>query len=228
LAKVVELDLPVFVLDDAVNAIDSDHRKGIRETIFTGERFRDKQIIVTCHSSEFIKDIQNILGQGASIRHVLVPHDGDNHPRLQIGTDYNYLLRASEHFENLEPRDCLLKSRQVLELQTRRIWSSLQNKDRGLAEMSLMVTSYGSPYQLRNLTERLKSKIETGIERGQLSSQAWSDRLTALKAMLEISDTSLTWQYLNGGVHEQQDREDFEMPVVRTVLDSLKTIQSTY
>jgi hypothetical protein len=91
-----------------------------------------------------------------------------------------------------------------------------------------MVTSYGSPYQLRNLTERLKSKIETGIERGQLSSQAWSDRLTALKAMLEISDTSLTWQYLNGGVHEQQDREDFEMPVVRTVVDSLKTIQSTY
>jgi recombinational DNA repair ATPase RecF len=63
LAKNLSLESPLIVFDDAINAIDHDHRRGIRETIFESDHFANMQIIVTCHSHEFIKDIQQSLAQ---------------------------------------------------------------------------------------------------------------------------------------------------------------------
>lgn len=61
LAKAQSIQSPLVVFDDAINAIDHDHRAGIRETIFESGHFADTQLIVTCHSNEFIKDIQQHL-----------------------------------------------------------------------------------------------------------------------------------------------------------------------
>ncbi len=61
LAKAQSIDCPVIIFDDAINAIDHDHRAGIRETIFESDHFTDAQLIVTCHSNEFIKDIEQHL-----------------------------------------------------------------------------------------------------------------------------------------------------------------------
>lgn len=61
LAKAMSVRAPFIIFDDAVNAIDHDHRSGIRTTIFESDRFRDTQIIVTCHSQEFVKDVENHL-----------------------------------------------------------------------------------------------------------------------------------------------------------------------
>jgi wobble nucleotide-excising tRNase len=61
LAKGQSIQSPLIVFDDAINAIDHDHRSGIRETIFESDHFADTQLIVTCHSNEFIKDIQQHL-----------------------------------------------------------------------------------------------------------------------------------------------------------------------
>ena len=54
MAKAKNIKCPVIVFDDAINAIDHDHRGGIRETIFESDHFLDTQLIVTCHSNEFI------------------------------------------------------------------------------------------------------------------------------------------------------------------------------
>jgi ABC-type uncharacterized transport system fused permease/ATPase subunit len=61
LAKGQSIQSPLVVFDDAINAIDHDHRSGIRETIFESDHFAQTQLIVTCHSNEFIKDIQQHL-----------------------------------------------------------------------------------------------------------------------------------------------------------------------
>jgi hypothetical protein len=53
--------MPAHRFDDVINAIDHDHRSGIRETIFESDHFAHTQLIVTCHSHEFIKDIQQQL-----------------------------------------------------------------------------------------------------------------------------------------------------------------------
>jgi len=61
LAKGQSIESPLIVFDDAINAIDHDHRSGIRETIFDSDHFAETQLMVTCHSNEFIKDIQHPL-----------------------------------------------------------------------------------------------------------------------------------------------------------------------
>jgi len=58
LAKAKSIQCPVIIFDDAINAIDHDHRGGIRETIFESDHFAQTQLIVTCHSNEFIKDVK--------------------------------------------------------------------------------------------------------------------------------------------------------------------------
>ncbi|WP_417663571.1 hypothetical protein [Pseudomonas sp.] len=59
LAKALHIQAPTIIFDDAVNAIDTENREGIREAIFQSDLFAATQIIVTHHSSEFIKDLQN-------------------------------------------------------------------------------------------------------------------------------------------------------------------------
>ena len=80
LAKNIKLSLPLLVFDDAVNAIDHDHRKGIRDTLFGDERFNGKQIIITCHSPDFIHQGQNELALGTSHLYLLAHHEGDHQP----------------------------------------------------------------------------------------------------------------------------------------------------
>jgi ABC-type polar amino acid transport system ATPase subunit len=68
LAKSQSILCPLIVFDDAINAIDHDHRSGIREAIFESDHFAQTQLIVTCHSPEFIKDIQQQLdSRGSSV-----------------------------------------------------------------------------------------------------------------------------------------------------------------
>lgn len=59
LAKVVHDKLPFIIFDDIVNAIDHDHRGRIRELLFDNLIINEKQIIITSHSEEYIKDIEN-------------------------------------------------------------------------------------------------------------------------------------------------------------------------
>jgi len=85
LAKNQSIQSPLIVFDDAINAIDHDHRAGIRETIFESDHFAQTQLIVTCHSNEFIKDIQQHLP--ANRRHdcqvyLFRNHNGDYQPRV--------------------------------------------------------------------------------------------------------------------------------------------------
>ena len=85
LAKSLSIQCPLIVFDDAINAIDHDHRSGIRETIFESDHFAQTQLIVTCHSDEFIKDIQQHLpAQRRNDCQVYLfrNHDGNYQPRV--------------------------------------------------------------------------------------------------------------------------------------------------
>ncbi|MCC8445499.1 AAA family ATPase [Xanthomonas translucens] len=86
LAKSLSLQSPLIVFDDAINAIDHDHRRGIREAIFESDHFTNTQVIVTCHSHEFIKDIHQSLPPQArndSKVYLFRNHDGNYHPQGQ-------------------------------------------------------------------------------------------------------------------------------------------------
>lgn len=228
LAKNIKLGLPIVVFDDAVNAIDHDHRAGIRSTIFSDPRFQAKQILITSHSNEFIKDIQNQLGPQISKLYVLGHHAGDHQPIVQGGSDRHYLVRARERLNDGDHRQCLASCRQSLENLTARIWKALANKSHELGQLSLDLRSPTSRPELRNLTLKIEKSIQRGREQGKLNSEIWVRRHEGLKEILEIPENHLAWQYLNKGTHDEEDREDFEMQVVRQVVSALEKISQTF
>lgn len=227
LAKNIKLNLPILVFDDAVNAIDHDHRAGIRETIFGDPRINSKQMLITCHSNEFIKDIQNQLGDQRSRLYVLDHHAGDHQPRVQGGSDRKYLVRARERLDDGDQRQCLASCRQSLENLTHRLWKSLVNRSEQLGAMGLVLRSPNGRPELRNLTDGLQKKISAGVAQGLLTGDAWTRRHEGLQEILNIPEHHLAWQYFNKGTHDEPDREDFEVQIVRNIVTALGKISDT-
>lgn len=111
LAKGQNLQSPLIVFDDVINAIDHDHRSGIRETIFESDHFAQTQLIVTCHSNEFIKDIQQHLPaqrRGDCQVYLFRNHDGNYHPRVRGNVpSKNYVVKARASTDALDYREAL-------------------------------------------------------------------------------------------------------------------------
>jgi hypothetical protein len=222
LAKSINIGSPVVIFDDAINAIDHDHRNGIRQTIFDGDRFLDSQILVTCHSHEFIKDIQNSIPRERRTdcqEYLLMYHDGDHHPRVHpdVGSA-NYLARAQQALARFDSREALSYARKGLEMLAKKSWKWLKSHDMG--ELTLLVDGPGNEPTLRALCESLRRKLRDTLvfvhpSKGPL--------LGALDAILGIP-SNLIWTYLNKGTHEEADREDFDREQVAVVIRSLEQI----
>lgn len=222
LAKGLSIQAPVIVFDDAINAIDHEHREGIRETVFQSERFASTQIIVTCHSNEFIKDIQNHVATDQWTSYSFRNHDGNYHPRVQgnVSTQ-NYLANARSAVNQGDDRGALGCSRQALEMLTAKVWAWLGRCDQGL--LTLKIAGAGAEPALRNLCESLRAKLRgattfTHEEKGAV--------IEALEAILGIPEQSLVWHYLNKGTHEEANRDDFDSRVVELVVQTLESLNA--
>lgn len=222
LAKNIKLGLPLLVFDDAVNAIDFDHRQGIRDTLFGDPRLREKQMVITCHSNEFINQVQQVLGQDASKLYILRHHDGDHQPRVSNGTDRHYLRRAIERLENNDQRQALASSRQALENLTAKVWKSLNKRDSDLAAINLLLRGPTGEPELRNMVDGLSTGMATGIAQGRLPGAAWIQRHEAFTELL-----ALPWRYLNKGTHDG-DGEDFEVVLVQRMVDSVGKLSASF
>jgi hypothetical protein len=223
LAKGLNIQSPLIVFDDAINAIDHDHRGGIRETIFESEHFLQAQIIVTCHSSEFIKDIEQHLpavSRRDSQVYLLRHHEGNYQPRVQgnIPTR-NYVTKARDAKNLLNDRDALAASRQALEMFCEKIWKWLGSHEHGL--ISLQIAGVGAEPALRTLCDALRAKLETtpAFEHANKAPV-----IEALRRVLGIPAANLIWTYLNKGTHEEADREDFDSELVELVVVTLEQL----
>lgn len=223
LGKASTIGTPLIIFDDAINAIDHDHRSGIREAIFESDRFARTQIVVTCHSPEFIKDIENHLPQqfrNDCKQYVLRHHDGDHQPRVNpdVGTA-NYLARARQALDRVDPREALSFARKALEMLSNKAWKWLESHRVG--NIAVMVEGPGKEPQLRTLCEALRTKLRGTPTFVHASKQPL---LEGLEAVLGIPAQTLVWTLLNKGAHEEADRDDFDMPHVEAVLTVLKSI----
>lgn len=223
LAKAISVRAPLIVFDDAINAIDHDHRSGIRSAIFESDRFLHTQIIVTCHSSEFIKDVQNHLPR--ELRHdcqeyLLLNHLGDHQPRVRpdVGSS-NYLAKAIDAMTRLDSRDALSYCRKALEMLTKKSWKWLESHRVG--DLSVQIEGPGKDPQLRNLCESLRRKLSDLPTFTHASKQPLID---GLNMVLGIPSANLVWTYLNKGIHEEADRDDFDRAHVESVIRALEAI----
>lgn len=223
LAKSKSMDSPLIVFDDAINAIDHDHRRGIRETIFESEHFVRTQFIVTCHSSEFIKDIQQHLPvhrrqdcQVYLFRH----HTGDYQPRVTGNIDSrNYIAKARAARNALNDRDALGASRQALEMLSNKVWQWLGYHDIGL--LTVPLAGVGAEPALRNLCEALHKKLRDTRTFDHVNREPL---IEAYGRILGIPTANQVWTYLNKGTHEEADRDDFDGNHVESVVQTLEQI----
>nr|WP_233175422.1 ATP-binding protein [Dyella sp. ASV24] len=226
LAKNIKLGLPTLLLDDAVNAIDHDHREGIRTTLFTHPELVKKQLIITCHSPEFIKDIHNVYAPKAPL-YVLRHHNGDHHPQVSGGNTRNYIEQAQGCFAENDLRGALSHSRQALEGQINRMWKKLGSEAPDLARFTLPLRGPEAPPDARNVADVLLSTITKALAAGTLK-EPWNGRRDQLDAILKAKVNSRAWLSLNKGTHEEEDREDFEAPTVRRIVEALIAIDQSF
>lgn len=214
LAKAFRIRVPTVIFDDAINAIDHEHRQGVRETLFQNERFANTQVIVTCHSNEFIKDIQNHVDRTQWKSYTFRHHTGDHHPRvLRDLQPLAYLINARAAIDRGDHRGALQPCRQALEMLANSIWRWLGKCDLGL--ISVKLAGVGDQPSLRNLCEGLRARLN-GAQTFEHSDK--QPLLDALEQILGIPEQTLLWQYLNKGTHEEQDRDDFDEGVVEQLV----------
>jgi len=78
------------------------------------------------------------------------------------------------------------------------------------------------------LSEELQKKLDLGLKQGTLRGDVWSQRHEGLQEMLSIPERHMAWQYLNKGTHDEEDREDFEIGVVRKIVGALTKIGDSF
>jgi DNA repair exonuclease SbcCD ATPase subunit len=225
LAKAQSVRAPLIIFDDAINAIDHDHRSGIRQAIFETDRFRQTQIIVTCHSPEFVKDVENHLPRehrGDCLQYVLLHHQGDHQPRVNPPGTLNYLARAREAIDQRHnARDALTFARKSLEIQTHKAWKWLESHRIG--NISVQIEGPGREPQLYGLCTALRRQLR---ESRTFAHASKDPLLACLEEILGIPESNLVWMMLNKGTHEEPDRDDFDMLHVETVLRVLGAIDA--
>lgn len=220
LAKALHVQAPTIIFDDAINAIDTEHREGIREAIFQSDRFSATQIVVTCHSSEFIKDLQNHVGADQWSAYYFMPHLGDYRPRVK-GSEhtFNYLLQARTALDIGDWRNALVAARQALEMLTDKVWKWLGKHE--LGQLTVPLAGRGAEPALRNLCEALKKRLDDARTFVHQDKPALSQ---LLGAVLGVPAPSNVWLYLNKGVHEEANRDDYDPNLVRTIVENLEAM----
>lgn len=225
LAKSQSIQSPLIVFDDAINAIDHDHRSGIRETIFESDHFTQSQLIVTCHSNEFIKDIQQHLPTQRRYDcqvYLFRNHDGNYQPRVTGNVpSKNYVVKARASKNALDDREALASSRQALEMLSEKVWRWLASHDLGV--LNLQLAGVGAEPGLRNLCEAIFKRLNDAATFAHANKPLL---VAAYGRILGIPAANLVWTYLNKGTHEEANRDDFEAALVESVVQTLEELDN--
>lgn len=221
LSKVVYDKLPFIIFDDIVNAIDHDHRGNIRELLFDNPIINEKQIIITSHSEEYIKDIENkhFTKSGFESERILYAFLKPTSKTVRKReTTKHYLNKAAIHIEENSYRDCLMECRRALENLSNSLWKKASNKYN--FQISYKVRTPNAPPDLMGIVNSLKKELTS------LKVPVFDNCLQILTwfAGLETSNKQI-WNYLNKGTHEESDRDDFDSKIVEEVLEKLTQLE---
>ena len=225
LAKNIKERCPVLIFDDPVNAIDDEHRRAIRETLFVDDFFDGHQVILAVHGEEFFKDIHQLIGKkqaDASRSYIFRPIDGEDHIQVEsLSRPKNYVLAARELHAQGEYRDALMSARRALENLCERTWyhyGKYCSKDDALISVSRRSPSV--PWDLKALAQNLKAKLvrsKSNIPNKDLI-------VSALDDVLGEDGRSVHWTNLNKGTHDETDLPGFDRHTVNETVLALERL----
>ncbi len=222
LAKVVQDKLPFIIFDDIVNAIDHDHRGRIRELLFDNPVINEKQIIITTHSDEYIKDIENnhFSKQGYEDSRILYAFLKPTSKTVRKKeTTKHYLNKATIHFEEHSYKDCLMECRRALENLSEQLWKLASRKYN--IQVSVIMRNPKLPPDLMSIVNSLRKNLE---KHSASEFKVYVGILSWLSGLNSVNNQ--TWDLLNKGTHEESDRDDFDSLIVEEVLNNLIRLET--
>jgi len=226
LAKNIHDGCPVVIFDDVVNAIDDDHKGGVREVIFNHADLRLKQIILTTHAEQFVKELEqqptceeyDKLVQKLSF----LPDNDKRLIRIKSNTCQNYIIKAAQYCENAEYSEALYNCRCGLENISSRLWKKLGQMEFKTEFPVVIRTPNGQP-DLMSVVRAINSflkKVDTNKDFSQ--AVAVFDYLMGLEAK-----SNIVWTYLNKGTHDEPDKPEFDQLIVKEIVQKLVDLDST-
>jgi energy-coupling factor transporter ATP-binding protein EcfA2 len=218
LAKIVLDGRNVIIFDDVVNAIDDEHRDGVRELLFKDERLKNRQIILTSHAEEFIKDLDNQFSnkefnefvksvnflRPLELRTIRVDTQEESH---------HYVINAKEALSRERKRECLTHCRQAIENINDNLLKKLNSKYN--APISVQIRHPNRPPETMSKVCGLRKSLEKNVPQSDNI-----NKIVACYKYLEGLETANknVWAYLNKGVHEESGRVEFDTMVIKNVL----------
>lgn len=94
----------------------------------------------------------------------------------------------------------------------------------GDGNLSIKLRSAKAPFELRQLTEQLRSKIN----KGDFAAPDKSTVLDPIERLLGVNGDSREWRYLNKGTHEEEDRSEFERQTVIEIVSAIENIDQAF
>jgi recombinational DNA repair ATPase RecF len=210
LAKNIKDKQSILVFDDVVNAIDDEHRKGVRDTLFNNGQLKGHQLIITTHASEFLKHMENMVGEYDSnaIRYDFCNKTNGRKITLKNSNTFNEITKARRYMENNKTRDCLMQLRRVLEFLAPLIWKKIANKKYDSA-ISLMFHNPSFAPNLSNYLLVLNKKLKELANKANAT--AFIRHQEILETILNLGDKNpIINHYLNKATHYEEREEEFD------------------
>lgn len=226
-AKNIKENCPLLIFDDPVNAIDDEHRRAIRETLFVDNFFTDKQIILAIHGEEFFNSTHQLIGKqaaGEAESYVFSAKDGQY--RIQVKSlkrPKNYVLAARELFDTGEYRDSLMSARRGLESLCEKTWYHYgKYSDKSDSPISVARKTPNQPWDLRSLAENLKLKCN----RSKADIPNKEQIVISLSAVLGTGAKQPPWTYFNKGTHDESELSEFDQQTVSEIVTALEQLDA--
>ncbi len=226
-AKNIRENCPLLIFDDPVNAIDDEHRRAIRETLFVHDFFRGKQIILAIHGEEFFNRTHQLIGKETAKRtesYIFCAMDGRKHIQVNsLKRPKNYVLASRKLFNTGEYRDALMSGRRGLENLCDRAWYHYgKHSDKSDKLVSVARRAPDQPWDLRCLAENLRSKFK----RSKADIPNKELIVSSLSTMLGANGKQPPWNYFNVGTHDEDDLPEFEQEIVSEIVTALERLDA--
>ena len=116
-----------------MNAIDDDHRGGVRRVIFSNPHLASKQVLLTTHAEQFVKELEQHFNKENYEKLVrkltFIADQQDRLIRIKYNTQQNYLHKIDTACNDADWSDALYNCRCCLESLTHKLWRKLNNKN---------------------------------------------------------------------------------------------------
>ena len=218
LAKAQATEQKFLIFDDIVNAIDDEHRDGVAELLLTNNDFTDKQIIITCHSEQFIRKLESKIDISLRDKKMIRYHFVDAYNQQERGIAFDYsnpkepIELAKIRLKDGDFKDAASKCRQATESIINQFWKKL-NANYGIV-LEVSLRKPGDIPELASVTDSLIKKL------GKMALADGNDILTDLKKL----KSDYNWFIQNKGTHFEDNQFQFEAGDVRKLIELLEKI----